>query len=209
MFESLDFAKMAPAAFTIFGALGESKGDLQMGEQSIIAGQRRKVASQFEAEQYLINAGQTVASSQIAAAEARRQAGLVESRILAVAAAGGGGASDPTIINLISKTHARGAYNSAVALYQGEDQARSMRMAAAAKNYEGAMAEEAGYMKAQGYRTASSTALLKGAGSLFSKYGFGTDSKTGGNNAPVRDSPDSSAGTNRTDIWGDNWAAYE
>lgn len=187
-FDISNFKAMVPAAFTIFGALGESRGNLQMGEQSIIAGQRRKVASQFEAEQYLINAGQTVASSQLQAAEARRQAGLVESRILAVAAAGGGGASDPTIINLISKTSARGAYNSAVALYQGEDQARSMRMAAAAKNYEGQMAEEAGYMKAQGYRTASTTALLKGAGSLFNKYGFGNDSKTGGNSAPVRDS---------------------
>lgn len=188
MFESLEFKKLAPAAFTIFGALGESKGDLQMGEQAIIAGQRRKVASQFEAEQYLINAGQTVAASQRQAAEARRQAGLVESRILAVAAAGGGGASDPTIINLISKTHARGAYNSAVALYQGEDQARSMRMAAAAKNYEGAMAEEAGYLKDQSYRSAAGMAVLKGAGSLLNKYGFGNGDKTGGNSAPVRES---------------------
>ncbi len=187
-FDISNFKAIAPAAFTIFGALGESRGNLQMGEQSIIAGQRRKVASQFEAEQYLINAGQTVASSQLQAAEARRQAGLVESRILAVAAAGGGGASDPTIINLISKTSARGAYNSAVALYQGEDQARSMRMAAAAKNYEGAMAEEAGYLKDQSYRSAAGMAVLKGAGSLFNKYGFGNDSKTGGNSAPIRES---------------------
>lgn len=201
MFDTLDFKKLAPAAFTIFGALGESRGNLQQGEQAIIAGQRRKVAAQFEAEQYLINAGQTVASSQIAAAEARRQAGLVESRILAVAAAGGGGASDPTIINLISKTHARGAYNSAVALYQGEDQARSMRMAAAAKNYEGQLAEEAGYMKDQAFRSAAGLSILKGAGSLFNKYGFGTDSKTGGNSAPVRDSVASSMPS--ADNW--NW----
>ena len=197
---SLDFKKFAPAAFTILGALGEARGNLQAGEQSIIAGQRRKVASQFEAEQYLINAGQAQASSQIAAAEQRRQATLVESRILAVAAAGGGGASDPTIINLISKTHARGAYNSAVALYQGEDQARSMRMAAAAKNYEGVVAEEAGYSKDQAYRTAASQALFKGAGSLFNKYGFGTDSKGGGNMAPIRE-----AQSNMTDASNWNW----
>ncbi len=205
-FQLSNFKQFAPAAFTILGALGEARGNLQMGEQAIIAGQRRKVAAQFEAEQYLINAGQAQASSQIAAAEARRQAGLVESRILAVAAAGGGGASDPTIINLISKTSARGAYNSSVALYQGEDQARSMRMQAAARNYEGMVAEEAGYQRDQAYRTAAGTALFKGAGSLFNKYGFGTESKTGGNQAPIRDSV---ASTPSESIWGDNWAAYE
>ena len=187
-FNMSNMKALVPAAFTIFGSLGEASGSLRSGQASIIAGQRKKVADQFEAEQYLVNAGQTIASSQRAAAEARRQAGLVESRILAVAAAGGGGASDPTIINLISQTHARGAYNSAVALYQGEDQARSMRMAAAAKNYEGAVAEESGYLKDQAYRTAAGSSILKGAGSLFNKYGFGTDSKTGGNNAPIRDS---------------------
>jgi hypothetical protein len=199
---SLDFKKLAPAAFTIFGALGEASGNLKAGQQSIIAGQRRKVASQFEAEQYLINAGQAQASSQIAA-EQRRQAGLVESRILAVAAAGGGGASDPTIINLISKTHARGAYNSAVALYQGEDQARSMRMAAAAKNYEGAIAEEAGYLKDQSYRTAAGMSLWKGAGSLFNKYGFGSDSKTGGNQAPIREAQGTQIDMGGAENW--NW----
>jgi len=186
-FSLSNFKSIAPAAFTILGSLGEASGNLRMGEQSIIAGQRRKVAAQFEAEQYLINAGQAQASSQIAAAEARRQAGLVESRILAVAAAGGGGASDPTIINLISRTSARGAYNANVALYQGEDQARSMRMQAAARNYEGMVAEEAGYLKDQAYRTAAGTALFRGAGSLFNKYGFGTESKTGGNQAPIRE----------------------
>ena len=205
MFENLSIKALLPAAATIFGSLAEARGNLQSGEQSIIAGQRRKVAAQFEAEQYLINAGQAVASSQIAAAEQRRQAGLVESRILAVAAAGGG-ASDPTIINLISKTHARGAYNSAVALYQGEDTARSMRMQAAARNYEGAVAEEAGYMKDRAYRTAASSAIFKGAGSLFNKYGFGNDSKTGGNKAPIRESVEATPGES---VWGDNWAAYD
>ena len=39
-FDISNFKAMVPAAFTIFGALGESRGNLQMGEQSIIAGQR-------------------------------------------------------------------------------------------------------------------------------------------------------------------------
>ena len=149
--------------------------------------------TEFEAAQLEQNAGQTIAASQRAAAEKRRQALLVQSRALAVAAAGGGGVgeNDTSFMNLMANTAGRGAYDSAVALYEGEDRARLMRMQAtatryegrakgAARRYEGAMDIEAGdsaadayKTQASAYRTQAMSSALSLGGSLFAKYGGG------------------------------------
>lgn len=176
-----------PAALTIAGSLmGKSgadtsaEGAVKAGEGARIAAARTAVAKQFEAEQLRINAGTEIAAALRAGFEEERQARLVQSRQIALAAASGAGASDPTVVQMISRTAKEGSYRAAVALYGGAEKARALRMAASGKDYEGAVALEAGELqaeaynlKAQGYKTAGLGELLKGGSSLFAKYGFG------------------------------------
>jgi hypothetical protein len=145
-----------------------------------VAGEAQKAASQFEAAQLDQQSGQSVAAAIQAANEQRRQAGLVQSRALALVAASGGGASDTTVMKLLARQAGEGAYRAGVALYQGEEQARKLRMAAATKRYEGDLAVQSANAKAGGYETTANayetTAagnFLSGAGSLFAKYGMG------------------------------------
>lgn len=145
------------------------------GSQSAAMAARRNALAvqqsrEFEAQQLEQNAGQAIASGQHQAFDQRRLAQLVQSRALAVAAAGGGGASDVTVQNMIGKIAGEGAYRSAVSLYEGEDKARSMRLAAATRRMEGELAIEGGEAAAEAYKTKGMSGILSGAGSLFSKY---------------------------------------
>ena len=120
--------------------------------------------AKFVAKQMEINAGTAQAIGQREAAEEMRQAKLVQSRIMAVAAASGGGASDPSVMNMISSQAGEGAYRAALAIYRGDDKARDLNMAAMAKRYEGEAAKSAGKTRAIG-------TLIGTASTLFSKYG--------------------------------------
>ncbi|MGH6629477.1 MAG: hypothetical protein ACREB3_07075, partial [Burkholderiales bacterium] len=110
---SLAWLNLVGTGFQIWGAL-------ESGRAARIAGERARYAAQFEAWQAERQAGNAIAISQREALEQRRQADLVASRNLALAAASGGGASDPTIVRLLSNIAADGAYRAAVALYEGE-----------------------------------------------------------------------------------------
>jgi hypothetical protein len=105
---------------------------------AVAGGIEARQAAGFQADQLRINAGQAQASAQRSAIDIDRQTQMVVSRALAVAAASGGGASDPTVVNMIAQDAAEGAYRKAVALYQGDDAARGMKMQADAKEHEGA-----------------------------------------------------------------------
>lgn len=118
----------------------------------IIKARRAKEADDFAASQYLQNAGQAVAAAQRAALDEGRKARLVASRAVALAAASGAGASDVSVVNLVGRIKGEGAYNAQVHMYQGEEQARQMRMAAKAKQYQGLTAEEAGGLNAADIR---------------------------------------------------------
>ena len=132
------------------------EGQKQQGEAARREGQRRRIAAEFEAAQLEQQAGQSIAVSQRQALDVRRQARLVQSRALALAAASGGGASDPTVVRIMADIAGEGAYRAQVALYGGLEEARRLRMGAKAKRYGGAMAEEAG-IDAQ--RTANTLAV--------------------------------------------------
>ena len=162
-----------PAALTLAGSVMGYSGANKAASGARLAGARTAGARAFEAKQLRQNAGQEVAASQRAALEERRQANLVASRQLALAAASGAGASDPTVVQMIARTAREGSYRASVALYGGEERARQLRMAAAGKDYEGASALEGAEVQASAYKTAGVGELLKGGGSLFAKYGFG------------------------------------
>lgn len=155
------------------GGFTEAAGYEQAAEGARVAGRRKNVAAQFEAQQMEQQAGQSIAAAQRDALEERRRADLAASRALVLAAASGGGASDSTVVNIISQLKGEGAYRSAVALYRGEDQARKMRMGASAKRFEGAVAEEGGEYQAAGYETMATAATFKAGASLFESYGGG------------------------------------
>lgn len=169
-----------PAALTIAGSITSYMGNQKSADAAEATGQRQATAAQYQAAQLEQNAGQAIASSQIAGAEQQRQARLLTSRALAVAAASGGGATDRTITDVISNIAGEGAYRSAVALYQGEEKARMLRMEAEGKRYEASMAIDSANARASAYRTAATSSLLSGAGSLFGKYGMGGFGSAGG-----------------------------
>jgi len=162
-----------PAILTGLGAGMEFAGNNQAAANSRTVAARQAAALQFKQQQELVNAGQAVAAGQMSAAEQRRQGRLIQSRAQALAAASGGGAVDPTVVNIIGNNAGEIALRASIALYQGEEKARMLRMQAAADGYNASMVLEAGENKAQAYEMAGKSAIFKGAGSLFTKYGFG------------------------------------
>lgn len=180
-------AEWIPAALQVGSMLfkADAASESSAGSEQAAAAARKNaervaVEKRFEAEQLRQQAGQTIAVAQRAGIEQERQARLVQSRTLAVAAAGGGGVSDPTIVNMLGRIAGEGTYRAATALYGGEEKARLMRMQAEAADYEAASAIEAGDAKAEAYdiqgRTAlksSAAGLLSNAGTLFGKYNTG------------------------------------
>lgn len=149
---TLSASQRAAAAYRDAGA--------RQSASEIIKARRLKEADDFAAAQYIQNAGQQVAASQRGAKEQNRQAELVASRARALAAASGAGASDVSVVNLIGRIKGEGAYNAQTVLYQGEEQARQMRMAAAAKKYQGLTAEEAGGLNAADIRARSEASAV-------------------------------------------------
>lgn len=166
-------AAVAATVMQVGGTLLSMKGYSDAARAAKTSGERTRVAKEFEAEQLRDQAGLAVAVSQRAALEEQRKGRLMASRALAVSAASGGGASDPTIVNLIAGAESEAAYRSAIALYEGEERARQLRIGAIAKSYEGAVAEEEGNQRASAYKTMRAATALKGASGLFGKYGGG------------------------------------
>ena len=130
---------------------------------SVLGGKATKKANYAEAAGLERMAGQTRASSQRESIEQRREADLAQSRALALAAAGGGGASDPTVVDIISDLEGEGEYRALTALYNGEEQARGYEDEAKARRKAGKNAKTAGIIS--GVST-----VLSGASSLYGKY---------------------------------------
>ena len=149
-----DLSGIGIGAAVIGGALN-IYGQLQAGDAAY-------ASKEFQAAQLEQNAGTALAVSQKVSAETRRQTGLVQSRIISLAAASGASASDPGVINLIANQKGIGAYNAAMDLYKGEDEARTMRVQAAAARYEGEQAKKASRIGAVSsfIQTAATIALL-------------------------------------------------
>lgn len=139
---------------------------------TIAAGNAANDAARFEAGQLQRNAGQVRASSQRAAIEERRNADLVASRALAVAASSGAGASDVTVENILGDIEKEGEYRALTALYEGEQQATGMETAAKVRKWEGKMAKRASRLQAVG-------TLLEAGSSMYGKYGGTPGSEVG------------------------------
>lgn len=155
------------------GTLMQLFGYLSSGRAAKIDGERAKVAGEFAALQATRAASEVLSVTQRVALEERRKGRYEASRALAVAAASGGGATDPTIVKLLSDVKGEAAYRSSVALYEGETQARKLRLQAVSNDLAGQAAEGEGRMMQDQYNLAGTGSLVRGAASLYSKYGGG------------------------------------
>ncbi|MBV8501953.1 MAG: hypothetical protein JO006_09560 [Paucibacter sp.] len=158
-------------------ATGLQAGGQLMGAFSHINyGLQAKAASDFQAGQFQQQAGQVMASSERQAFDVDLQSKYIASAALASAAASGGGASDPTVVNLMARNAAMGAYRQGVALYEGEDRARALNLQASAKEFEGKNVLENSAEVGASQVLGAGASLLKGYennASLLSKYGAG------------------------------------
>jgi hypothetical protein len=132
----------------------------------IYAGLAADQAGASEAKQLRYAAGAARASSQRAAVEERRQARLLQSRGLAVAAASGGGASDVTVVNTLADVAKEGEYRALSALYEGNERAVGYENAGKVAKAEGRASSLVGFM-------GGASSLLTGAAEngWFEKYG--------------------------------------
>ena len=104
---------------------------------------------------------QTEASGQISAREEHRQAELVASRAVAVAAAGG---YSDDITNLLADIEGEGNYRASIALFEASTEAERQR-------FEGEQSEKFGAAQNIAAKSAATSTLLAGIGAGFSAYG--------------------------------------
>lgn len=173
------------AVTSIAGTVMQAKGQKDAGKAAVKQAEETSknelIAANYEANQADYLAGQAKASSQRAAFEERRMAALMASKTLANAAGSGAGASDANVVNILNQIYMEGAYRSQLALYEGEEKARSYNVAATARRLSGKSASSAALAEGTSAARASSinqtSTILGGASSLASKYGdlFGSN----------------------------------
>lgn len=112
----------------------------------IYSGFKAKEQAYNEAKQLEDKAGFTRALSQREGIEERRQADLLQSRALAVAAASGGGVSDPTVVNIIADLEEEGLRRSLDIMASGETAGRYMEKQAKMKRSSGKAALISGFI---------------------------------------------------------------
>ena len=131
-------------------------------------------AMKAEGQQYRAKANENVAVSQRLAQQELWKGEVLASRAQAVAAASGGGATDPTVVHLISQIEGDAEYQALSRLYEGTTAANDLRY-------------KKKLLDAQAKQT-KSAALWKAAGTLASGYAgirAGAPPKTPGAGTPA------------------------
>lgn len=144
----------------------KAAGSFTKGLGQLEAGDAAKKSADFTALQLRQKAGQVVAASQLEAFGVQREADYTASRAIAMAGASGAGASDPTVVTLMANNAQEFAYRKMLALYHGNDQARTLNMEADVKQYEGEVAKRNASMAATG-------TMLSAFGGMYSRFGGG------------------------------------
>lgn len=142
------------------------------------AGAQRQQAANFEASIMETQATARVAAAQRDMLDAQRVTALTQSRAQALAAASGGGASSPTALTVIGKIAKQGALNAGMALYNGEEQARTLRLQAVQTRLSGQFDAENANLQAdvtrqsgQAKEMQADAQVISSAGGLYGKYG--------------------------------------
>jgi hypothetical protein len=143
-------AQAAAAGTGVGGSLLSAFGNIQQGNQQY-------AAAKYQAAQLESNAKQAEAAGQRDMQDQLRQSALLQSRALAVAGASGAGATDPTVLKIISGIAGEGQLAAETALFNANEQARGMRNQGAATMFEGKQVRAASRIKAL-------STVLSGAG---------------------------------------------
>lgn len=143
------------AALAIGGAVLDYSGKRSQGKRNAAAGRRQAAFDK-------IAAGQRIAIGQHEALEETRQAELVASRAVAVAAAGG---ASQDITNLLADIDGEGVYRASLAMHEAETEAEKIK-------FYGAQAEQTGRDKQKAYNNAGIGSLLSGARSAMKGGAF-------------------------------------
>lgn len=147
-------------------------GQMQQGEAA-------QESANFQAAQQDQQAGQQRAIAQRQAIEQRRRSDVMQSRALAVAGASGAGVSDPTVINELADIDRVGEFNALTALYQGEESATGLEMAADSARRTGVASQQAGRLQA-------GSTLIGGATSFGERYGGSSFDAGSSNKTPSK-----------------------
>lgn len=129
-------------------------------------GKREKKRHYFNAAVLEQNAGQEQAYAQMRAIEQRRQARLVASRAKAVIATTGA-SDDPTAQRIKADIATEGEMRAMIALYEGDEAARGLKLQARAERRAGKDAYHAGKIGAV-------STIFSGGSDLYDKYGPST-----------------------------------
>lgn len=150
-------------------------------------GARKKALSEFEAKQLEQEAESSQGIGMRGAQDEMLKSKIVNSLALARAAASGAGASDPTVLNVLAQTSGESAYRQALAMYEGESQARLDKMRASAARYEGDIAESDAAAASSGANMNALSTVLSGGAKTLSLYDrfWAGDKKTNSYVSPV------------------------
>lgn len=160
---------------TLINVMGQRQAASDARSQAEAEAANAMRAARYGAAQSIMVAKGARATSQREASEYRRTARLTASRALAVAAASGGGASDPTVTKIISDITSEGAYRAALALYEGEEEARLRETQATSLLETGRATADARRYEGESIARASQTrmfgTLMESGASWADKYG--------------------------------------
>jgi len=169
---------LALPIMTVLGGALDYGSKTAAGQAMIQQAQRKKAGADLSATALETNAGQQVAASSYAAADASRIADLQQSRMLAVLATQGGATSDPTLLGIRARMMSEQAYKMQAAIYQGAEAARGMKLQAEAQRYMGEATMEDANAAKQSADIAGVASLVKTGSnlmmqSMYSKFNGG------------------------------------
>lgn len=168
-----DIFKGGTSGAVKFGTgIGKSIAHKKAGDALLAQGMAIEAAKGLEAKSLRKRAQFSKALAQRAAIGETRKGDLVESALIARAAAGGG-ASDPGVIKLAGDIAAEADFRKRTALAEGDVTAAGLLDAATLRNFEGSEARKAGKRAQKFKRIAAFTTLLGQSEhlSLFDKFG--------------------------------------
>ena len=161
----------------ILGAIGtavSAVGGLRQASAIKAAGRAQQQQAEYQAKQAQIAAGQERASGQRDMIERNRRLILAQSRATAIGAAQGG-TMDTSFLNIMSALESEGQYAKDFALFESEDRARGLEQQSDLLKYEGRNARIAANTEAKSKTMSTLASTVMSAGTLYEKYGGGSD----------------------------------
>ncbi len=146
--------QVASTVLSFVGGLGRSSAQKRAAREAKAKGAEQNTYNKMAAKTVEV-------SGQLKSFDVKRQATLMASRAVAVAAAGG---YSDDITNLIADIDGEGNYRASVALYEAGSEAERLR-------HEGEMAEKYGIQQASAYRSQASATTLSAFGGLATGIG--------------------------------------